>query len=255
MSNLSYFSIKTIILFEIKDYFKEFQFNVIAPLINTLLFVFIFSTIDRYYNFNSLESSYINFLIPGMIMSIIIQTSFNHLSEVIINMKQIGSFNDFLISPISRIEIFISFILSSIFVCVIVAFLNFIVLSFFVEYESINFIIFIYYLILSITIFSSIGAIIGFLSFSWDIQSSVANFFILPVSFFSGTFFSIDLVDKKYQFIFYYNPFYYLVNGFRSAFINSYEISFYNNIYICIIVIITLTISIYIFQKGYKVIN
>ena len=252
---VNFSAIFTIVKFRIHEFFSEYHYSILGPLISNLLFVIIFSTIDRYYNFNSLESSYINFLIPGMIMSIIIQTSFNHLSEVIINMKQIGSFNDFLISPISRIEIFISFILSSIFVCIIVAFLNFIVLSFFVEYESINFIIFIYYLILSITVFSSIGAIIGFLSFSWDIQSSVSNFFILPVSFFSGTFFSIDLVDKKYQFIFYYNPFYYLVNGFRSAFINSYEISFYNNIYIFIIAVITLIISIYIFQKGYKVIN
>ena len=92
------------------DFFIEFQFNIIAPLINTILFVFIISTINRYYSFSVIENSYINFFVPGMIIIVVIQTSFNHLSEVIISMKQNGSFNDYLISPISRVEIFLSFL-------------------------------------------------------------------------------------------------------------------------------------------------
>ena len=107
MSNISYLAIQTIILSEIKDYLKEYQFTLIAPLVTTLLFVFIFSTLDRYYSFDGFNSSYIHFLIPGIIMTLVIQTSFNHLSEIIINMKQIGSFDDYLISPISRVELFI----------------------------------------------------------------------------------------------------------------------------------------------------
>ena len=101
MSNISYSAIKTILVYEIKDYFKEFQFNIVAPLINTLLFVFILSTIQNYYSFDIKESSYISFLVPGIVMMVVIQSSFNHLSEVIISMKQIGSFNDYLFSPIS----------------------------------------------------------------------------------------------------------------------------------------------------------
>ena len=108
-SNFSYFAIRTIALHEIKDFFKEYQFNIIAPLINTILFVFIISTINKYYSIVSDEDSYINFFVPGMIFIVVIQTSFNHLSELIISMKQSGSFNDYLISPISRIELFFLF--------------------------------------------------------------------------------------------------------------------------------------------------
>ena len=131
MSNISYSAIKSILIYEIKDFIKEFQFNIIAPLINTLLFVCILTTIENYYNINTQESSYINFLVPGIVMMVIIQTSFNHLSEVIISMKQIGSFNDYLMSPITRMEIFISFILSSVFVCIIVGLINLLTLFFF----------------------------------------------------------------------------------------------------------------------------
>ena len=124
MSNFSYFAIKTIIFREIKNFFNEFQYNIIAPLINTLLLVFILSTINNLYNVGFLKDSYMFFLIPGIIMTVVMQTSFSHLSQVIISMKQIGSFDDYLISPISREEIFLSFLISSIFVCLIVALIN-----------------------------------------------------------------------------------------------------------------------------------
>ena len=251
--NLSYYAIRTIIFFEIKDFFKEFQFNIIAPLINTVLFVFIISTINRYYSFSSSES-YLSFLIPGMLIIVVIQTSFNHISEVIISMKQIGSFNDYLMSPISRIEIFLSFLISSIFVSLSVGIINLCVLSFFTDFNNINYFSFFYYLIVSIIIFSSIGAIIGILSISWDFQSSISNFFIIPTTFLSGTFFSIESLDEKWHFFLKYNPFYYLINGFRSSFIYGYEINIINNLFILLVLGIALFSCIFIFKKGYRVI-
>ena len=158
MSNISYLSIKTIIIHEIREYFKEFQFTIIAPLITTIIFVFIFSTLDTYYSLNSSDGIYLNFLIPGIIMTVVMQTSFNYISEVIINMKQIGSFEDFLMSPISRIELFFSFMISSIFIGLCVGYINLLVLYFFSEFETINYFLLTYYLLLCILIFSSLGA-------------------------------------------------------------------------------------------------
>ena len=255
MSNISYPAIKTIILREIKNYLKEFQFNIIAPLINTILLVFILSTINKFYNFGFLKDSYMYFLIPGIIMTVVMQTSFIHLSQVIISMKQIGSFDDYLVSPISREEIFISFMISSIFVCLIVAIINIIFLSFFIEFEKIYYFSLVYYLLLSIIIFSSIGAIIGFLSFTWDFQSSVSNFFIIPASFFSGTFFSIESLDSKYKFLLEYNPLYYLVSGFRNSFIQDYQINLFNELYILFVSIVIFIFALFIFKKGYRVIS
>ena len=255
MSNFSYFAIKTIIFREIKNFFNEFQYNIIAPLINTLLLVFILFIINNLYNVGFLKDSYMFFLIPGIIMTVVMQTSFSHLSQVIISMKQIGSFDDYLISPISREEIFLSFLISSIFVCLIVALINIFFLSFFIVFEKIYYFNLIYYLILGILIFSSIGAIIGFLSSTWDFQSSISSFFIIPASFFSGTFFSINSLDPKYKFLLEYNPLYYLVSGFRNAFIQNYQINFYNEMYILILSILIFIIALFIFKKGYGVIS
>ena len=107
MSNISYLAIKTIIFYEIKDFLREYQHSIISPIISTVLFVFIFSTLDRFYTFNTGDNGYINFLIPGIIMFVVMQTSYNHISEIIINMKQIGSFNDYL-GLVAMIAVFLA---------------------------------------------------------------------------------------------------------------------------------------------------
>jgi len=254
MSNISYFAIKTIFIYEVRDFFKEFQFNIIAPLINTLLFVVILSTIESYYSIPSIGVSYLNFLVPGIIMMVVMQASFNHLSEVIIAMKQIGSFNDYLMSPISRIEIFCSFILSSLVVCIFIGMINLVALSFFTNFQDINYFRLFYYLIISVIIFSSIGAVTGLLSFTWDAQSTVSNFVIIPISLLSGTFFSIDSLHHKWKIIFEYNPFYHLVNGFRGAFFENNFLNFNADAVVTIIAILTFLASLFIFKKGYRVI-
>jgi ABC-2 type transport system permease protein len=170
-------------------------------------------------------------------------------------MKQIGSFNDYLMSPISRIEIFVSLILSSLFVCVFIGIINLILLAMFTNFQDINYFRLFYYLILSIIIFSSIGAVTGFLSFTWDVQSTVSNFVIVPISLLSGTFFSIDSLTSNWKIVFEYNPFYYLVSGFRGAFLEKNILITNADILTTMITILILLISLFIFNKGYKVIN
>ena len=254
ISNISYFAIKTIICTEVKIFFREFQFNIIAPLINTILFVLIISTVNRYYSFSSNIGSYLDFFVPGMIIIVVIQTGFNHLSETIISMKQCGSFDDYLISPITRVEIFFSLLISSTIVTVFVGFLNLFFLSFFTNFLFFKYLNLFYYLIISSIIFSSLGSVVGFLSFTWDFKSSISNFFIAPLTFLSGTFFSIESLDSKWHFLLIYNPFYYLINGFRSSFIEGYDLTLMNNFFIINIVFATLILSIFIFKKGYRVI-
>jgi ABC-2 type transport system permease protein len=253
MSDVSYSAIKTISIFEIKDFFKEFHFNIIAPLINTFLFVLIFSTINKFYILDINGDSYINFLIPGVVIMIVIQTSFNHLSEVIISMKQTGSFNDYLCSPISRIEIFISFMLSSIVVCTFVGVLNLLILSIFSDFVNLNYFKIFYYILATVITFSSLGALIGFVSFTWDFTSAISNFFVIPVSFLSGTFFPISSLDSEWEKIFTYNPIFHIVEGFRGAFIQK-EINIHNDVFIILTVFIFFVSSLLIFKKGYKVI-
>tara|TARA_Y100001970_G_scaffold250560_1_gene322425 strand:+ start:3462 stop:4220 length:759 start_codon:yes stop_codon:yes gene_type:complete len=251
---ISYYAIFTIVKYRIREFFFEYHYSILAPLISNLLFVVVFSTIDRLYLLSTENISYIDFLIPGLIIMIVAQESFDNPSVSIINSKQIGSFNDFLLAPISRIEIFISYTLSQIFIGLIIGIINFILLSYFFSYSIFSIISFIYYLSLVIIFFSSIGLVVGFLSYRWDTQSTVSNFFISPLIFLSGTFFSINSLPENFRIILFYNPFYYIVSHFRESFFQT-EINFYNNFMVFTFVFIIFIISAHIFYRGYNVIK
>ena len=253
MSNLSYYAIKTISYQKIREFFSEFQYTIISPLVSTIIFVVILSTVSNYYSLD-VKGNYLNFVVPGIIIMTVMQVSYQNISESLIFMKQIGSFNDYLMSPISRTEILFSLLIASLFVGIFTGLVNIIVLTFFVKFYSFNFFFIIYYLFLTSLIFSSIGSIIGFLFFTWDIQSSVSNFIIVPISFLSGTFFSIHVIDPKWMFLFKINPFYYLVNKFRLSFYEEYYINIKEELFLFFFSIIFLIMSIFIYKKGYKTI-
>ena len=249
------FAIFTIVRFRIKEFTSEYHYSILAPLTSNLLFVIIFSTIDRYYALSNENLSFMQFLIPGLIIMVVAQESFDNTSVSIVNSKQIGSFDDFLVAPVSRVEIFVAYLISQIFIGLFLGFLNFLILSFFISYNYFSLISFLYYLTLVIIFFSSLGSLVGFLAYRWDTISTVSNFFVSPINFLSGTFFSIDALPENIKYILLYNPYYYLITYFRDSFYVKDEVNYYLNLIIFIFVFSFLLITAYVFHKGYKVIK
>ena len=132
---LNFFAIFTIVKFRIKEFTNEYHYSILAPLTSNLLFVIIFSTIDRFYSLSNDNISFIEFLIPGLIIMVVAQESFDNPSVSMINSKQIGSFDDFLVAPLSRVEIFVAYLISQIFIGLFIAIINFLILSYFISYN------------------------------------------------------------------------------------------------------------------------
>ena len=170
-------------------------------------------------------------------------------------MKQIGSFDDFLKAPISRIEIFASFIVSSIIIGLFLAFLNYFILTFFFGFEYFQILFFCFYTIVATVFFSSLGCLTGFLSYNWDTQSSVSNFVVIPISLLSGTFFSINDLPNSFKFLLTYNPYYYVVSNFRSSFYFDFEFYLGVNLFILFTALVSIFIVGYVFYRGFKVIK
>ena len=252
---INFYAIFTIVKFRIREFAFEYHYSILAPLFSNLIFIIIFSTIDRFYNLSDGNISFLQFLVPGLIIMIVAQESFDNPSASIINSKQIGSFEDFLLSPISRVEIFFAYIMSQIIIGFFLGIINFLILSYFITYNYFSIFTFFYYLFLVIVFFSSVGSVVGFLSYRWDTQSTISNFFISPINFLSGTFFSVNSLSESFKNILLYNPYYYIITYFRDSFYIETEIQYFINIIIFIFVSIIFLISGYIFNKGYNVIK
>tara|TARA_B100000700_G_scaffold100648_1_gene113401 strand:+ start:1194 stop:1955 length:762 start_codon:yes stop_codon:yes gene_type:complete len=252
---LNFFAIFTIVKFRVREFTSDYHYSILAPLTSNILFVIIFSTIDRYYSLSNAGLSFMQFLIPGLIIMVVAQESFDNPSVSIVNSKQIGSFDDFLMAPLSRVEIFIAYLISQIFIGLFLGLINFIILSFFMSYNYFSLISFVYYLALVIIFFSSLGSLIGFLAYRWDTISMVSNFFVSPINFLSGTFFSINALPDEFKYILLYNPYYYLITYFRNSFYIDVKVDYYVNTIIFIFVFSSFLITTYVFYRGYKVIK
>ena len=145
------------------------------------------------------------FIAPGLIIMIVAQESYDNPSVTLINMKQIGSLNDWLLAPISRIEILISLLISSIIIGFIIAICNLIIFSFFIDIKIYNYLFFCYYLIIVIIFFSCLGCFVGILFNTWD-SKYFFKFFVTPLNFLIWYFFSITYLPENLKFILYYNP-------------------------------------------------
>ena len=252
---INFRAIYSIIASRLKEFLSEYQYSLLAPVITNILFILVFLTIENYYSLSIDSKSFVQFIAPGLIIMIVAQESYDNPSVTLVNMKQIGSFDDWLIAPISRIEILISLLISSIIMGFIIAIVNIFIFSFFINIAVSNYFFLSYYLIIVIIFFSCLGCVVGVLFNTWDTQSTFSNFFVTPLNFLSGTFFSISHLSENFQFILYYNPYYYVVSFFRNCFNNEYNFLALQNLYIFIFVLFSFFITVYIYHKGYRVIQ
>ena len=100
----------------------------------------------------------------------------------------------------------------------------------------------------------STGIIVGLYADKFDQMSTVTNFIIIPLSFLSGTFYSIDRLPNILNTLSQYNPFFHMIDGFRYSFINNMDGSIkLGLIYLVILSITTWFIAYKLYKKGYKI--
>ena len=88
----------------------------------------------------------------------------------------------------------------------------------------------------------------------WDQQQGITNFIVLPLTFLSGTFYSISRLPEFWQKVSSFNPFFYNIDGFRYAFTGLSDSSLIHGvIFLVILNIILIFICYLMFHKGYKI--
>ena len=98
-----------------------------------------------------------------------------------------------------------------------------------------------------------IGTMVGIWADKWDQQQGIDNFIVLPLTFLSGTFYSISLLPDFWRNLSFFNPFFYNIDGFRYAFIKQSDASVITGGIILLIINCFLFLCCYLFfRSGYK---
>jgi len=225
-----------------------------SPLISSLLFLLVLSLAIGNERGDVLGVSFISFLAPGLISMQVIQQSFSHSSSSFMISKIQGNIVDLLYAPLSAAEVTIAISLASVTRAVIIAIISIITFMLLIEIQITNYLTLIAFTFLSSFILGNVGIIAGLWSEKFDNMATVTNFVIIPLSFLSGTFYSIERLPGLLKTISEFNPFFYMIDGFRYSFIGQSDGSItVGLVYLTILSLVSWFITYLLYKNGYKI--
>lgn len=248
---MSFIGSVTLFIKEVKRFLKVYQQTIVAPAFTSLLFLLVINVAieDRTnYKFN-----YIDFLAPGLIIMGMMQNSFANTSSSLLSSKVAGNIVDLLMPPFKVNEIIIVYCMAAIIRSILVGLLTFLIMMPFINFDFLNFYNLVIFSILGAMLLALIGLVAGIWAEKFDNMSAITNFVITPLTFLSGTFYSIDKLKEPFYTISLYNPFYYIIVGFRNSFIFTETESMFNGIiYLTALNAIMYLVCYYLLKSGWK---
>ena len=235
-------------------FLNVFGQTIIGPIVTAILFLLVISIAIGNERSDVLGVPFIEFLAPGLIAMQVIQQAFSHSSSSLLMGKVMGNIVDLIGAPLSAGEVSLSIIFASVTRALTISIISIIIFSLIIEIEIKNYVVFILYLFLSSFIMGAAGFIAGLWADKFDHMATVTNFIIVPLSFLSGTFYSVDRLPELLKTLSYYNPFFHMIDGFRYSFINNMDGSItFGLMYLTILSIIIWYIAYLLYKKGYKI--
>lgn len=246
--------LRTLIGKEVGRFLNVYTQTIIAPVVTTLLYYAVFALA-----FGGLKNQmegipYLTFLAPGLIMMTMVQNAFANTSSSIVIAKVQGNIVDVLMPPISPAELFIGYMVGGIIRGVIVGAVCAVAVWLTVGIEIHAFWAVIAYAVLGNAMLASLGLAAGIWSEKFDHIAAVTNFIVTPMTFLSGTFYSAQQLPGFWQQLVHYNPFFYMIDGFRYGFTGHAD----GNLYAGLITLVAINIFLAMLtfrmvRTGYKI--
>ncbi len=223
------------------------------PIISTLLYVFVFG-LALGSRIPSVQGvSYAQFLIPGLIMLQVIDSSYGECSSSIFQGRFMNSIQEMLIAPMSAYEIVFGYILGSLARALLIAALITVLGAVLVHTLPQHWVLYLAVLCLVSILFSSLGIIFGLMAEKFDHLAVLTTFVITPLTFVGGVFTAATMLPPVLRNLELFNPIFYTIDAFRHSYTGeSYLPLVYSLAMITLLAAIALTIALRMTAAGYK---
>lgn len=201
-----------------REFWRFFQVawgTVLAPILTALLFftVFNLSIGKAIETVNGIP--FLTFLAPGLIMMSMVQNAFANNTMSIMIAKNRGGLVDFIMAPLSSLELLVGFISGGVCRALMIGALGVTVFHLLVGFDFVYPVYIAIFAFLGALFMAQFGVLAAIISNSFDTMANITNFFITPMIFLSGTFYSIQTLPETLAKWAYVNPFFNMIDGFR----------------------------------------
>ncbi len=213
--NANWLGLWTLYTREVRRFIKVYNQTVLAPVVTILIFLAIFAlalggTVKMFGTVTFLE-----FLAPGLVAMAIAQNAFANTSSSLIIAKVQGNIVDTLMPPLSPNELTCGLAIGGMTRGLAVGAVALLAISIFVPVRIVDWGILVFFGAQSALMLSLFGVAAGIWAEKFDHIASVTNYIITPLSFLSGTFYSVERLPKTWQQLAHIDPFFYMIDGFR----------------------------------------
>ncbi|MFS2015778.1 ABC transporter permease [Massilia sp. CT11-108] len=244
---------RTLFYKEILRFWKVATQTIAAPVVSAMLYLLIFGHVldGRVEMLDGV--SYTSFLVPGLVMMSVLQNAFANSSSSLIQSKITGNLVFILLPPLSHVEILSAYVTASVVRGLAVGFGVFIITAWFAHLSFVAPLWIIVFALLGAGILGTLGVIAGIWAEKFDQLAAFQNFLITPATFLAGVFYSIKKLPPFWLAVSHFNPFFYMIDGFRYGFFGQSDVSPWLSLAIVAIFFGLLSaIAINLLRRGYK---
>lgn len=244
---------QTLFYKEILRFWKVATQTIAAPILTAILYLLIFGHVleDRVQVYPGVK--YTAFLVPGLVMMSVLQNSFANSSSSLIQSKITGNLVFVLLPPLSHWELFGAYVGAALVRGLAVGSGVFLATAWFTHMTFVAPWWIIIFALLGSLILGTMGLIAGIWADKFDQLAAFQNFLIMPATFLSGVFYSVHSLPPIWQTVSHFNPFFYMIDGFRYGFFGQSDI---NPLTSCAVVLAFLVLlvglAIRLLKSGYK---
>ncbi|MFT4912059.1 MAG: ABC-2 type transport system permease protein [Brevundimonas sp.] len=252
-NGINWIGVQTLYLREVRRFWKVGAQTVAAPVVTTLLYMLVFVVALKDARPPLHGTPFAEFVAPGLIMMAILNNAFANASSSLIQAKIMGTATDFLTPPLSPLELTIGFSLGAATRGMVVGLVTAVCVLPFARLGVANLFAILWFGVIASLLMGMLGVLAGLWSEKFDHLSAVQNFVVMPMTFLSGTFYPIERLPEPFRSISHFNPFFYLIDGFRSGFIGHADGSLMIGVAVSAALTLALAVACWlVFRSGWR---
>jgi len=244
---------RTLLYKEVLRFWKVATQTITAPILTAMLYLLIFGHVLEDHVQVYPDVRYTSFLIPGLVMMSVLQNAFANSSSSLIQSKITGNLVFVLLPPLSHWELFSAYVLASMVRGLAVGLGVFVITAWFADLSFAAPWWIAIFALLGAAILGTMGLIAGIWAEKFDQLAAFQNFLIMPATFLSGVFYSIHSLPAFWQAVSRFNPFFYMIDGFRYGFFGQSDVAPATSFLIVTVFFALLaSFAIRLLKSGYK---
>ena len=239
---------------EVLRFWKVSAQTIAAPVLTALLYMLIFGHLleGRVTVYDNV--GYTSFLLPGLVMMSVLQNAFANSSSSMVQSKMMGNLVFILLTPLGHWSWFAAYVLAAVVRGFAVGLGVLLVTMWFAPLSAVSPVWIVVFALLGASMLGTLGLIAGLWADKFDQMSSFQNFLITPMTFLSGVFYSIHSLPPFWQQVSHFNPFFYMIDGFRYGFFGVSDVSPWTSLALVGGAnVLVAAIALHLLRIGYKI--